>query len=388
MHGSGEDHRPIVVGIDGSNLRAGGGVTHLRQLLSAASPESVGIRRVVVWANSATGSLLPDQPWLDVVRVPLLDETLERRVYWQQVVLPRAARAVGCHVVFSPGGRIPAWCRVPRVTMCRNMLPWDTSERRRFGVLSPTYWKLLLLRPVQTWSFRHATAVIFLTEYARNAVTARARVAKVCIIPHGVEERFFGPQRRLTAAPTPSRPFRLLYVSPLAPYKHQQEVMRAVARLRSEGFPLVLELVGGTPFRGYARRVIKDTKKLDPGGEFLLHRGSQPFAELHQAYERADGFVFASSCENLPNTLLEAMAAGLPIACSDRGPMREVLCDGGLYFDPDKEEEILGALRLLLESEGLREEFGAVAQSRARAFTWERCADLTFRLLASVAQAG
>jgi glycosyltransferase involved in cell wall biosynthesis len=109
---------------------------------------------------------------------------------------------------------------------------------------------------------------------------------------------------------------------------------------------------------------------------------------LHQAYERADGFVFASSCENLPNTLLEAMAAGLPIACSDRGPMREVLCDGGLYFDPDKEEEILGALRLLLESEGLREEFGAVAQSRARAFTWERCADLTFRLLASVAQAG
>ena len=40
-------------------------------------------------------------------------------------------------------------------------------------------------------------------------------------------------------------------------------------------------------------------------------------------------FIFASSCENMPITLIEGMASGLPIACSDRGPMPEVLQDGG-----------------------------------------------------------
>jgi glycosyltransferase involved in cell wall biosynthesis len=63
---------------------------------------------------------------------------------------------------------------------------------------------------------------------------------------------------------------------------------------------------------------------------------------------KSDIFVFASSCENMPNTLIEGMAAGLKIACSSRGPMPEVLKDAGYYFDPESPVSISKAIEQII----------------------------------------
>ena len=63
--------------------------------------------------------------------------------------------------------------------------------------------------------------------------------------------------------------------------------------------------------------------------------GQNDPAALPEHLREAELFVFASSCENLPNILIEGMAAGLPIACSRRPPMPEVLGDAGESFDPE-----------------------------------------------------
>lgn len=377
------DH--IVVGIDAGNIRGGGGVTHLRQVLSAADPSRYAICRVVVWSNRETCGMMPDRPWLEVVPVPLLDASLICRVLWQQLVLPRVARREGCGVLFSPGGTVPLLTRLPRVTMSQNMLPWQPEERSRFAISSWMYWKLVLLRYVQGWSFRRADGVILLTEHARQVVCSRVDIRNLRIVPHGVEERFFTAN---DGAPEPeSSPYRLLYVSAVAAYKHQEAVVQAVARLRALGYPLVLELVG-RPLGAYGERVLALIGRLDPGGEYLSHRGALPFADIHHTYRRADGFVFASSCENLPNILLEAMAAGLPIACSNREPMPEILRDAGVYFDPERTEEVAAALRRLMTDRDWGRRLGAKARDRAREFTWERCADMTLEMLASAVRGG
>jgi glycosyltransferase involved in cell wall biosynthesis len=89
----------------------------------------------------------------------------------------------------------------------------------------------------------------------------------------------------------------------------------------------------------------------------------------------------------MPNILLEAMAAGLPIASSDRGPMPEILGDAGLYFDPESPQAIEEAVGRLHADPGLCERLAGRAQARAREFSWERAARETFALLARV-QAG
>ena len=87
----------------------------------------------------------------------------------------------------------------------------------------------------------------------------------------------------------------------------------------------------------------------------------------------------------MPNILLESMAAGLPIACSGRGPMPEILGSAGVYFDPENAGSIADALRSLISDDHLRTKIALAAHEAARAYSWERCADETLRYLALTA---
>ena len=134
------------------------------------------------------------------------------------------------------------------------------------------------------------------------------------------------------------------------------------------------------------KRLRKTLNHVDPSGEFITYRGAVPYEELHNLYAAADINVYASSCENMPNILLEGMASGLPIACSNRGPMPEILGDVGIYFDPKKPEEIADTIRTLMESRKLRTQMAQAAFERARQFSWQRCAEETFTFLEKVFQ--
>jgi glycosyltransferase involved in cell wall biosynthesis len=115
--------------------------------------------------------------------------------------------------------------------------------------------------------------------------------------------------------------------------------------------------------------------------------GNMNFASLHAIYGAADGAVFASSCENLPNILLEAMASGLPNASSGSGPMPEVLGDAGIYFDPRDPDSIAATLRTLIEDDHLRAELATRGHCQAAQYSWARCASETFRFIRGIAQA-
>lgn len=370
-----------VIGVDASNIRGGGGVTHLTRLLTAADPAAAGISRMIVWSVDATLAALPEASWLEKRPLGSFARSLPRRVFWQQWRLPRELVRNGCDLLFSPGGTLPWRVPVPAVTMSQNLLPFEPGEAARYRGRA-MFWKLRLLRLAQGRSFRRADGVIFLTQYARRVVEAvigRA-VRRGCIVPHGVEPRF----QRAARSGAGEGEFRLLYVSIVDVYKHQWNVARAVARLRREGRPVSIDFVGPAypPALDRLRSVLAEE---DPEGRFLRYRGAVPFEALHETYASADAFVFASSCENLPNILLEAMAAGLPIACSRRGPMPEVLGDAGVYFDPENVDSIEQALRALLDDPPGRQRFGAAAERASRSFTWESCSHATLAFLAEVA---
>ncbi len=376
----------MILGIDASNLRAGGGLTHLAELLRAARPEAFGFERVVVWSGRRTLDALPKAPWLTPAHSPLLDGPLPARVLWQRAHLPRLAREVD--VLLSPGGTAPPSLH-PQVVISQNMLPFDPKERSRYGASWP-HARLLALRVVHGRAFTHADGVIFLTEFARDRICVALgdeRPRETAIVPHGVDARFRAPPRaqRSLAECTPDDPLRMLYVSVVSPYKHQWVVAEAVARLRAEGLPLAMSFVGAEENPPSMARLREVMRRHDPDGAFLSLRGAVPFAEVHRSYQQAELFVFASSCENMPNILIEAMAAGLPIACSDRGPMPEVLRDAGAYFDPEDVGDTAAALRRLAEDHTLRARCAARAWALSEQFSWARCADETLAFLAKTA---
>lgn len=376
-----------TIGIDATNLRRGGGLTHLIELLRAADPHAHGVRRVVVWGGRKTLAELDDRPWLHKIHLLELDGGLLRRALWQRFSLSKAARAAGCSLLFIPGGSYAGDFR-PVVTMSRNMLPFEMKELLRYG-WSLTTIKLLLLRLAQSRSFRYVDGVIFLAEYARQGVlrVTGPLSAVMTIIPHGLNTRFQKPPK--TQFPVSqynhAKPFRFLYVSIIDVYKHQECVAQAVALLRARGLPIEIDFIGPA-YPPALKRLEAVIRELDPNRRFLHYRGAVPFEDVHHAYANADAFVFASSCENLPNILIEAMAAGLAIACSRSGPMPETLGDAGLYFDPENVNEIATVLERLFSDDSLRATMARDAHARAKSYSWERAAQATFAFIHQVAE--
>lgn len=378
----------MIVGIDGSNIRGGGGITHLVELLAAADPAEHEFSEIHVWSGRETLQRIAARPWLNLIHLPHLDGGLLCRAAWQRLGLSSAARAERCNVLLVPGGSYAGNFQ-PVVAMSRNMLPFEWRELGRYGCSLPTL-KNLLLRGTQGRTFRRADGVIFLTQYARDRVLSVIREVRgiQAIVPHGIDPAFSRlprPQRSIGECSL-QEPFRLLYVSVIEVYKHQWNVARAVQRLRADGLPVSLQLVGPS-YPPALRRLRRTLERIDPAGEYVKYSGIVPHGDLPRRYAEADIFVFASSCENLPNILFEGMASGLPIACSNLGPMPEVLGDAGVYFNPTSPEDIARALRTLILSPDLRTHLAAAAYARTRRYSWSRCAAETFDFLRRVASA-
>ena len=371
----------IVVGIDASRNRSGGAKRHLVGILGSADPRAQGISEVHVWSYGSLLESLPDKTWLVRHHPRTLERSLMHQAWWQYRHLPGEARAAGCDIMlYTDAGTVGRFH--PCVVISRDMLSYEPGEMSRYR-FSRAWLRLWLLRHVQARSMRMADGAVFLTQYAADVIQRMTGpLARVAIIPHGVGEEFRQTRHAQGGGHELHAPIRCLYVSNADLYKHQWHVVRAIAALRRTGLDVVLTLAGGG--HGAAQnRLDSAIAEVDPDRGFVRSAGFVRPADLPAVLDAADIFVFASSCENMPNTLVEGMAAGLPIACSNRGPMPEVLGDAGMYFDPEDSESIAAAIKALVIDDRARHDKARLAFEKARQYSWSRCADETWRFLRS-----
>lgn len=377
--------KKIIVGIDATNIRDSGGSTHLTELLKVTDPEKYGISKIFVWGRMATLNLLEDCPWLIKVNPLAQEKGLILRTLWQKNNLSKDARAFGCDILYIPGGSYYGDYH-PVVSMSQNLLPYEFNELKRYGFSFMTI-KNILLRFIQSKTFRISEGVIFLTNYAKKAVERIAgNIGNSVIIPHGLNDRFsMQPKIQYPIDDyKKSDPYKLLYVSKIEPYKHQWYLIEAIAKLRKEtGWNIKLELVGPADSSNI-KRLEKSMNKYDEKKSWIKYYGAIPFKDLHRIYKKADLGIFSSSCENMPNILLENMAAGLPIACSNRGPMPEILGSDGVYYDPENPLDIAEKIKGLIYSSELRKSVSNKSYLKSKNYTWLRCADETFIFLLEV----
>jgi glycosyltransferase involved in cell wall biosynthesis len=372
-----------ILGIDASNIRAGGGVTHLVEFLKNSEPEKYGFSRVVIWSNKDTLKRIHDRKWLIKSYDEWANKSMLTRIFWQRFRLKKAAKSFGCDLLFVPGG-VDASGFSPMVTMHRNLLPFEWKELLRYGLSVRTI-KFIILRFLQSSSYKRANGVIFLTQYAQDAVLKITGLLKgeIVVIPHGVDQRFFTlPRKKSENSHDFERPVRLIYVSTIEPYKHQWNVVEAVGILRNKGIPVALDLYGAS-YRPALKKLLLSIDRLDPCGRYIQYHGIMPHKVIHEKYLKSDIIVFASSCETFGQILIEGMSTGLPVACSNVSAMPELLGSDGIYFDPLTPDSIATALKKLIDSTELRTNSALNSFERAKEFSWDRCSDDTFKFLRS-----
>lgn len=368
------------VAIDASRVKSGGGVAHLLGILAIDQVEQFGIGQVHVWSHAELLAALPDRPWI-VRHLPRVTEkSLAHQLLWQAVSLAGEVRRANCQILFSEDAT--TLCRFrPMVALNHNMLPYEERVMHVYGTSKNGLHQRALLE-IQKRAFRAADGVIFLTRHAAQRIQlASGALSNTVIIPHGVGE-VFKHTKPLAAWPASNeQPVRCVYVSPIWEYKHQNVVVRAIRTLRDHGMNVTLTLTGGGNSR--ARQILdRQIAQSDPRGEFVQVLDFIAHEEVPALIAGADIFVFASACETFGISLLEAMAVGVPIACSDRSSLPETLRDGGAYFDPEDDASIAATIGKLIADPALRARLAARAKELAQTYSWERCARDTWAFIA------
>lgn len=379
--------KKLIIGVDAANIRLGGGVTHLIELFAHVNLSKHQVAKVVIWGEEKILDQLPNFNWLVKIKPSILNKGFLYRIFWQAFVLSKAARSMRCDVLLVPGGTFVGNFN-PVVLLSQSLLPFDWSEIRRYG-LSLMAIKLILLRLLQSYSFKRANGLIFLTEYAENIVSRE--VNRICslkaVIYHGLTERFKSePKKQLSITNYDgSLPYRIIYVSTIDFYKHQWKVVEAIQFLRARGYPVVLDLVGSANSDAM-KKLMSLLGRFDDHREWVICHGLAPYNDLHHLYQSADLAIIASSCEAFGIILLEAMSSGLPVACSNRSSLPEVANNAVMYFDPENSNDIARALMQLIDSPDLRLDYVRLSASRAKQFSWESCAFETFSFVVDVAK--
>lgn len=373
--------------IDATNIISGGGVSHLTELLFAIDHEKLrvkGINKLIVVGVEKVIQRLPDVEWLDKIIIPSNKESnFFQRFFWKKREFNKIVEKNEINLIFNPGGSYFGG-NVPYVTMCRNMLVFETEEANRFGFTLYRL-KFYLLRIFQSISMKNASGVIFISKYAQEYILKNYKSIKIknsAIIHHGISDRFRNDvkEQQEIHSYNKSNPYKILYVSILDVYKHHDKIANAIVKLKErDNFNVELIVIGGKA-GGYN----KFSSIQQAHEDIIKYMGKVPFEEIQDCYRNADLFVYGSTCENMPNILIEAMTSGLPICSSKKSPMPEFLENGGEYFDVENVESIYTCLKKVIENRELRNKLANISTKLSYKYSWEKCANETLSFLASV----
>ena len=235
----------------------------------------------------------------------------------------------------------------------------------------------LLFRVTMQLALHTAQRIVAISEASRRDLLATFRMASegVTTTPLAPDPRFC-PQSAATVADLRTRyglpgDF-LLYVGINKPHKNLVELVKAYAALPASSAPLVI--AGAWDARYPEAKQAAAALKLTERVRFL---GPVTEVDLPALYAAATAFIFPSRYEGFGLPVLEAMACGTPVACSNVSSLPEVAGTAALLFDPSDVAAITAALGRLLDDATLRADLRARGLTQAERFTWKQTAAAT-----------
>ncbi len=234
-------------------------------------------------------------------------------------------------------------------------------------------------------SAEKASLIITDAEFTRQTLIEKYQVPaiKVHSIFMGVDHTVFRPDHSRQGLQRLGEKHRLpeqfaFYPANTWPHKNHVRLVRAWALLRrraSVNCPLVLT---GKAREGH-RNFLAEVERLGLQRE-VFFLGYVPRQEMPLLYAAASFLIFPSLFEGFGLPVLEAMASGCPVACSDLTTLPEIAGGAALLFDPYSEEEIAKAARQLIEDEDTWQALRQRGLERAREFSWEKTARETLQV--------
>ena len=315
-----------------------------------------------------------DAPWGDMIPAVTIPVRARNRVEWvrgEQQLLPRIAGRMRVDLLHSLANTAPGWGRFRRVVTIHD-LSYRLAPDAHLGLMG------LGMRVLVPLAARRSHRIIV------DAASTREDLDRLLgVSPSKVDVVSLGLGCRPRIAPTPEAELRAklaagdrqiaLCVAAKRPHKNLARLIGALGLIASDHRPLLVLPGYPTPHEAQLRRRAQELG-LTADVRFM---GWVDPGELEGLFAASACFVFPSLMEGFGLPVLEAMARGLPVACSARGSLAEVAADSALLFDPESQPGIAAAIERLLLDGGEAERLRAAGRQRAARFTWAAAASGT-----------
>ena len=333
-----------------------------------------------------------DRARISFLEAPRWTRRAALSMLWHLFVLPRRIKWKRYHALFvlAANRRMPGFVKIPTVAVVHDLSQYHVEAK--YGPLRMFYIKRLLPRYV-----RKAHRVVAISRSTARDLVAHWHIpeSRVTVVYNGFTppEKFVDSSNRrfvdssirrfddsldLRHSESTNRQIdksknrsTLLYISRIEhPGKNHVKLIEAYGMLpREVAAAHHLVFVGGD-WNGAA--VVHAAAEASPYREFIEFAGFVPQDNLARIWADAAGYVFPSRFEGFGLSLLEAMAAGVPCACSRTSSLGELGEGVAELFDPESPGEIAAALSRLLSGDNAARI--AAGRERAASFSWPRCA--------------
>ena len=286
---------------------------------------------------------------------------------WHLFVLPFKIRKGRFDFFYlaAANRRAAAFCPVPTAAVVH-----DLAAHRVPGKYDG--FRTLYQKKVLPFFIRRAEFPVAISEATADDMTAFLKIPreKITVSWNGLPERTVPPAGTVLKRYGLEKGGYLLYISRLEhPAKNQCTLIEAYEKLPAELTDRYRLVLGGADWHG--AEVIHARAAASPLAARILLPGFVADEDLEDLYRGSAAYVFPSLFEGFGLSLVEAMALGIPCACSDCSSLAELGRGAALLFDPKDPNAIADALKRLLGSPELRAKLTEAGHRRAAQFTWK-----------------
>jgi len=312
--------------INAISARNGGGVTYIKNILPFFIKHKANHKiTVLLLEDNSELESLHELKGINKIAIKMSSDNLIQRMIFELIRLPIIMQKNNFDILFSPGGTSLTMKSkfFKSITMFRNVWPHYHSNSIVKTIKNIIYEplifiKLKLLKVIIILNCRNLDKTIYISNHGYNLINkGKKSKNKSIVIKHAINNIFFENQNLETNFNLISKKY-IFYVSSFLPYKNHEILLRAYSNARHEFLDCPLVLVGKISAQVKSELQITISNLGIKNDVYILEEVAPKV--LAGLYQNSFFNLFLSSCENCPNTMLEAMASNRPLLSSNKTP--------------------------------------------------------------------
>lgn len=301
------------------------------------------------------------------------NRSILKRVLFEQFVLPVTLRKKKIDLLINLGNTALLFSALKQVLVVHDLMYFVFPEY--FSFLKRNYLRIMV------WlSCRKAGRIATVSTHTKKDLVkfVKTDFKKITVIYAGVDEEKFSKAQQPAKVDhsdwhTFGRGDYVYSPTSIYPHKNNFSLIQAFAKLKKEREIIHKLIITGVDPYNKKEALAGEIKQLEMEND-IFYLGSVPFDHVPPIYHNAAVVVYLSEYEGFGLPVLEAMAAEVPVLCSDRSSLPEVVGNAGVLADPHDIHDIAGKLHALLTDTALRNQCITYGIKQVKRFSWEKTA--------------